>query len=53
MWFNEWFIPMVDYMQIQVISWEEVITIIQSSSLEAGLEFERFYRGCLRYCNFL
>jgi hypothetical protein len=51
-WFETWFVPTVEHVQISVISWERVIDLISARDPEAGGQFADFYAECLKYCRF-
>lgn len=48
-WFTGWFLPLMDVIDIQSISWESIIAFIQVHDTRAGNEFEAFYQNCLKY----
>jgi len=48
-WFDEWFTPMLDKIEIQCLSWEEIIEFIQKIDKYMGDEILKFYENCVRY----
>ena len=48
-WFEDWFIPTIDNIQIREISWEELISLIKQSDSTRGTEINAFYEKCLQF----
>jgi len=48
-WFNEWFLPVLEHIDIRCLSWEEVIGYIKEADTASGRKIEEFYKECLRY----
>lgn len=48
-WFDEWFAPMLERMQVATISWEDVLAAIAAVDEPSGRSFAEFYARCLRY----
>ena len=48
-WYNNWFLPLLESMDIKCISWEKVINFINKKDDSAGNELEEFYCKCLKY----
>ncbi len=48
-WFNDWFIPMLDKIDIKCLTWEDVIKFIQSKDIDCGNKVSIFYDKCLKY----
>ena len=48
-WFDEWFAPMLERMQVAAVSWEDVSAAIAAADEPSGRSFGDFYARCLRY----
>ena len=48
-WFEDWFLPMLEHIQIGCISWEDIITYIQAVDAEFGQALSGFYVQCLKH----
>ncbi len=48
-WFSRWFEPMMDRVQIQALSWEQVIQRIKTQDAGMAQAVDTFYRRCLVY----
>lgn len=48
-WFDEWFIPMLDKIDIQYFSWEEIIEFIIKEDKYIEYKILEFYGNCIRY----
>lgn len=48
-WFREWFLPVLEHIDIRCLTWEEVIGYIQGENLESGKQISAFYEKCLQY----
>ena len=48
-WFDDWFMPTLDNIEISAISWEEIIASIRGQDNVIGVEIEKFYVKCLKY----
>ena len=48
-WFGEWFIPTLNTMQVECISWEELVNDIKESDLGYGSDLTDFYGRCLEF----
>lgn len=48
-WFEGWFLPTLEHIQIGCIGWEEVITFIQAVDPEFGQALAGFYAQCLKH----
>jgi hypothetical protein len=46
-WFNKWFLPTLECMDIQCMTWEEIISYITSNDRHNGDEILEFYNKCL------
>ena len=46
-WYQEWFIPTLDHINIVEISWEELIRSV--SELDLMESIQSFYEKCLKY----
>ena len=52
-WFVEAFLPMLEIIDIQCLSWEDVIDYIKSKDSADGEELSEFYHNCLKYNKFV
>jgi hypothetical protein len=50
-WFSRWFIPTLDRIKIEALSWEELIDVTRRYDPKAVVELEEFYKLCLQYNN--
>lgn len=48
-WFDRWFMPMLDKIDIQCLSWEEVIEFITIEDTDTGEKMASFYEKCIMY----
>jgi predicted RNase H-like nuclease len=48
-WFQRWFLPALDRLDIRCISWEEVLDYIKHKDPDTFNEFLDFYNKCLEY----
>jgi hypothetical protein len=48
-WYRNWFLPMIDFIEIKKISWEEVIGFIASKDSKNGNAYKDFLENCLKY----
>ena len=48
-WFNEWFLPVLEHIDIRCLSWEEVISCIEKVDTVTVRNIREFYQECLRY----
>lgn len=48
-WFEEWFLPVLERIDIGCLTWEEIIDYIEAEDTMSGKNIERFYKECLRY----
>lgn len=48
-WFLKYFLPIVEKIDIQCLSWEEAIDYIKSKEVSFGEEISEFYKNCLKY----
>jgi hypothetical protein len=48
-WYSEWFQPIFQLMEIQVISWEKLILSIAEHEPETADRFDEFYRHCIEF----
>lgn len=49
LWFEEWFIPMMDSIRIREVSWEEVVSLIKQFDSTRGADLSAFYEKCLKF----
>ena len=52
-WFVGFFLPMLEIIDIQCLSWEEIIDYIKSKDSAEGEELSKFYHNCLKYNKFV
>ena len=48
-WFSYWFLPVLDGIEVDSLSWVDVRTAIEAHDGEAGQWFGEFYEHCLYY----
>jgi hypothetical protein len=48
-WWEEWFVPTLEAIQVEVISWESLIDDITTVDEPASRELMAFYERCLKY----
>ncbi len=48
-WFNEWFLPVLEHIDIRCLTWEQIIGDIRYEELEFGNQVSTFYESCLGY----
>ena len=48
-WYNAWFIPLIHRIDLRYISWEDIVTLIESKGDPAASELKNFYQNCLKY----
>jgi len=48
-WLEGWFLPTLERMTIEALSWESLISDIQDLDDSAGQDFATFYEKCLEY----
>lgn len=48
-WYHNWFLPTMEAIKINTISWEQVIADISAMDAVSGKELEAFYNLCLKY----
>jgi hypothetical protein len=49
-WFNQWFQPTLERIDIQCISWEDTIAFIRNVDQKGGEAIDEFYAKCLQFC---
>ena len=49
LWYKNWFIPVMEKIQIREISWEEIINFISGKDQNYGEQLSEFYKLCLKY----
>lgn len=47
-WYREWFLPMMNRIEISIITWEEVIDLMISIEPGYGSAYEEFYEICMK-----
>jgi hypothetical protein len=48
-WYAEWFLPTLEAIQLQSLSWESLVKAIETHDPAAGQEIDEFYRMCLEF----
>lgn len=48
-WLREWFMPTLQHMRIQSISWEDLLDQVRLIDNEFALDFSDFYGHCLKF----
>ena len=48
-WFDGWFLPTMEHIKIDLISWEKLLEYVATDDAMTGEEFDRFYRFCLQF----
>jgi len=48
-WFEEWFLPVLDHMEIQSLSWESILEYISTVDPEYTTSLQDFYKKCLSF----
>ena len=48
-WFKEWFLPVLEHIDIRCLTWEEIISYIRNEDIECGNQVSTFYESCLGY----
>ena len=48
-WFDAWFMPLLKRIDLQCISWEDLLSAIDSRDNSAASELRGFYQNCLKY----
>lgn len=48
-WFDNYFLPLIKVIDIQCISWEDIIEFIASEDEDFGSELKEFYELCLKF----
>jgi hypothetical protein len=48
-WFEEWFLPALEHMEIQSLSWESIRDYIGSVDGEYSIGLQNFYQKCLAF----
>lgn len=48
-WLRRWFLPTLEYIQLAVMSWEDVIDFIERQDPTAAWGLEEFYQTCLQH----
>ncbi len=48
-WYQDWFLPLMEIIEIKKISWEEVIGFIASKDPKNGRAYKDFLENCLKY----
>jgi len=47
-WYKDWFLPLLNTIEISIITWEEVIDLIVSLDPKYGFSFKEFYEICMK-----
>jgi hypothetical protein len=48
-WVDEWFIPTLEVIRIEALSWESLIGATATNDSEAFQSLQAFYERCLKY----
>ncbi len=48
-WFEEWFLPILEKIRIETLSWEQIIENVNRKDVENGKTFSEFYSLCLKH----
>jgi len=48
-WYNEKFLPVIENMEISVIHWEEIISLIKNVDIKYGNKLHDFYERCIHF----
>jgi hypothetical protein len=48
-WWNNWFLPTIKKIEIQTVSWEDVIIKIKETDISSGQALNDFYNLCLKF----
>jgi hypothetical protein len=48
-WYQQWFLPTLTRMQIESVSWEQLVDFIRSDEPVFGAELSDFYTACLKF----
>ena len=52
-WYEQWFVPVVEYANIRCISWEEILALVEDSDSKFASELADFYATCLEFNQFV
>lgn len=48
-WFEDWFLPVLNHMDIRCLSWESILEYIDSGDIASTSDLQDFYRKCLAF----
>ena len=48
-WWQNWLIPTIDNIDIQTVSWEDIVAKIKEPDLALGQALNNFYNLCLQF----
>lgn len=48
-WFNEWFLPALELLNVNEMSWEDIVDFIISNDFAFGKELNEFYIQCIYF----
>ena len=48
-WLQDWFNPLIDKIEIETFSWEDILQNMVKTNSEYGVEVQNFYHKCLQY----
>lgn len=48
-WFDNWFLPMMDLITVETITWGDIISVIWSVDTKSADQIAGFYQNCLKY----
>ena len=53
LWFDEWFLPTLEAIEVRCISWEEILAVVSEHNEADGRELGEFYVKCLEFNKFV
>jgi len=53
LWFEEWFLPVLEAIKVRCISWEEILAVIVKHDEADGRELGQFYEKCFEFNKFV
>jgi hypothetical protein len=48
-WHQDWFLPTLEHIRLDVIGWEQVIATVSAKDAAFGSDLAEFYKDCLRF----
>lgn len=49
LWFEEWFLPVLETIGVRCISWEEILAVVSEHNESDGQELSEFYAKCFEF----